>query len=365
MPDLDKTTSQQNLSPEKLFALAGLMALGVRLVQGWVYWGGASRRLFYDFATVNGSPFAVKLDPNVAGYVANKLVHAMPGAVWPAPPMIEWLALHGGVLLVMVWFWTLVELVVGVGLIFGIATRLLALVSVGLSIMLMMIFGWMGSTCVDEWTMAASSFAMGSLLMITGGGAWSIDQWIARRWPGLGQTSWFRWLFSGPLPMADTRRWSIGLGVLSILFTVGFYQYLHGAVISPLHARVNFHHYDLTISDLRATPDGQVRFAAYVDAGPDTGKLYLIGATVQTAQGKVLEHWDGNALSALPKTAIVNRFTRPWTAQIKPTDYGIGGVTGAKAAITLPAQNTLPAGTYSLHLTDIDGTSWTAPVTVK
>ncbi len=350
-------------TPQTLFGLAGLMALGVRLVQGWIFWGGASRRLIYDFKSIHGHLYAVKMDPNVAGYVANKLAHAMPGSLFPG--MIEWVIMHGSFLHVMVWFWTLVELVVGVGLIFGVATRFLSLLSVGLSISLMLIFGWMGSTCVDEWTMAAAGFAMGTVTMMTGGGAWSIDQWLASRSPALADRGWFRWLFSGPLPAETTRRGSIVLGLLSILFTVGFYQFLHGAVFSPLHARVNFHHYSLSVSAAQARNDGSVRFSAYVNAGPDTGKLYLISAQLSNAQGQIVEQWKGKQFSALSGTSIVNRFTQPWTSQFKPTAYGIGGVTGAKAVITLPGQATLAAGHYTLRLADIDGKHWTAPVTMQ
>jgi thiosulfate dehydrogenase [quinone] large subunit len=39
------------------------------------------------------------------------------------------------------------------------------LVSIGLSIVLMLMFGWQGATCIDEWTMAASNLAMGATLI--------------------------------------------------------------------------------------------------------------------------------------------------------------------------------------------------------
>lgn len=355
-----RTEQTRAWTPDSLFAFIGVLALGVRLVQGWVFWGGASRRLFYDFKSIHGVTTAVKMDPNAAGYVANKLVHAMPGSFFPG--LIEWVVLHGGFLLTMVWLWTLLELVVGVGLLLGFATRVLGFASVGLSVSLMLIFGWMGTTCVDEWNMAVAGFAMGTLLMLTGGGSWSIDEWLAQRYPALGDSRAFRLLCSGPLSLEGTRRWGIGLGILSIAFTVVSYQYIHGAVISPLHARVNPHHYGLALSDVQAGGNGAVSFSAYIDAGPDTGKLYLIDAALLNAQGKTVEAWDGKKLGMLPKTAIVNRFTQVWASQFKPTAYGIGGVTGAKARITLPGSASLPAGSYTLRLTDIDGKHWQTAV---
>jgi uncharacterized membrane protein YphA (DoxX/SURF4 family) len=350
-------------TPESLFALVGIMALAIRLVQGWIFWAGASRRLFYDFQNIHGAEYAVKMDPHAAGYVANKLVHAIPGSVFPG--LLEWVVMHGHFLLLMVWLWTLMELVVGVGLIFGLATRFLAFVSVGLNVSLMLIFGWMGSTCVDEWTMAAAGFAMGATLMMTGGGSWSLDQWLSHRAPALGERGWFRLLFSGPLSLDGSRRWGIWLGVASMVFTVGSYQYLHGAVFSSLHARVNFHKYNVALTHLQLNNDGSIRFHTYIDAGPDTGKLYLIGAAVLNAQGQAVEDWSGKQLGALPKSAIDNKFTQPWASKITPTQYGIGGITGAKAVISLPPITALPAGSYTLRLTDIDGKHWQKAVTLN
>ena len=357
------TGNDRSWTPATLFALVGVMALGIRLVQGWIFWAGASRRLIYDVHSVHGIAHAVKMDPDSAGYVAGKLVHAMPGALFPG--LIEWILQQGGLLHFMVWFWTVAELVIGVGLIIGIATRLLAFASVGLNVSLMLIFGWMGSTCVDEWTMAAAGFAMGTLLMLTGGGSWSLDQWLANRSRTLYERGWFRLLCSGPLTLESTRRWGIVLGLLSLLFTASSYQYLHGAVFTPLHARVDFHHYRLVLSDAAAKADGSVRFSAYVGAGPDTGKLYLIGAELISAQGRTVEQWSGGRLSAMPATSIANRFTQAWASQFKPTAYGIGAETGAKARIALPGLASLQAGSYTLRLSDIDGRRWEIPITLQ
>ncbi|PKY10384.1 hypothetical protein B1757_09785 [Acidithiobacillus marinus] len=362
---MSQSTSVQTPSwtSESIFALVGVFALSIRLVQGWIFWGGASRRLFYDFHSIHGTEYAVKMDPHVAGYVANKLVHAMPGSVFPG--LIQTIIQSGGFLHFMVWFWTIAELIVGVGLILGIATRILALGSVGLNISLMLIFGWMGSTCVDEWTMASAGFAMGATLMLTGGGSWSLDHWLGRMSPALSNRSWFRLLFSGPLSVSATKKWGVILGILSLLFTAAFYQYIHGAVISPLHARVNFHHYSLSLKGASADTNGDVRFFAYVNAGPDTAKLYLIKADLINGEGQNVEQWSGQQLTAISSKNIDNRFTQAWASRFSATDYGIGGVTGAKAWIRLPGNTHLASGNYKLRLTDIDGKHWSTVVTFK
>ena len=87
----------------------------------------------------------------------------------------------------------------------GLLTRLAALVSVGFSIVLMLMFGWQGGTCIDEWTMAACNLAMGATLVLAGGGAYSLDNVLLKRSPGLADRAWFRWLAGClPLPLTDT-----------------------------------------------------------------------------------------------------------------------------------------------------------------
>ena len=167
------------LSPASCFSLLALVLLGTRFVQGFIFWGGASRRLFYDFHEIAGVDFAVKLDFAAPGFVANKLTHALPGSLWIQGPL-EWTLQHPDLIIASVWAWTMAELAVGLGLIFGLATRLAALVSIGLNIALMLIFGWMGSTCLDEWTMAVSGVAMSSAVFLAGGGTWSLDNLIGR-----------------------------------------------------------------------------------------------------------------------------------------------------------------------------------------
>jgi TQO small subunit DoxD len=94
--------------------------------RGSSYWGGASRRLFYDFHEIAGVDFAVKLDFESAGFVANKLTHALPGTLWIQGPL-EWTLQHPSLIIASVWMWTFTEIAVGLGLIFGLATRLAAL----------------------------------------------------------------------------------------------------------------------------------------------------------------------------------------------------------------------------------------------
>jgi uncharacterized membrane protein YphA (DoxX/SURF4 family) len=340
-------------------SLAALILLGTRFVQGFIFWGGASRRLIYDFHDVAGVEQALKLDFNVPGFVAAKLTHALPGALWVQAP-IEWTLHHPDLIVASVWLWTLAELAVGLGLMLGLATRLSAFVSIGLNVALMVIFGWMGSTCLDEWTMAVSGVAMSSAVFLASAGAWSLDERYVARAGWAQRHAWTSWIFSGPLPAEILRKLALWLCVACMLFTVGTYQILFGAVVSPLHSRVNFHRHHIAISapDIRA--DGSVRFDAYVDAGSDTGAAYIIAAKLLDGSGQAIAQWDGAALAALPADAIRNAYPYVWASHFRPESIGFSGQTGARAIITLPPAMTQPAGsgTRILVLEAIDGSMW-------
>jgi uncharacterized membrane protein YphA (DoxX/SURF4 family) len=349
-------SARAELTPAACMSLLALVLLGTRFVQGFIFWGGASRRLFYDFDTVAGVDHAVKLDFNGAGFVAAKLVHALPGTLWIQAP-IEWTLRHPDLIDASVWFWTFAELAVGLGLIFGLLTRLAALGSLAINVVLMLIFGWMGSTCLDEWTMAVSGVAMSSAIFLAGGGAWSLDALVgragfARRHQGT------RWVFSGPLPAGSLRPLALFFAAVAVVFTIGSYHVLFGAVVSPLHSRVNFHHHAIALTNVAVAADGAVTFDAYVDAGPDTGAAYIVAARLVDASGATVASWDGAALRA---ASIDNEWPYAWASKFKPETIGFSGETGARATIALPAPfgaRIAPGGDHRLVLEAINGESW-------
>ncbi len=356
VPVNDVTASALSVRNTDIWTLLGLAMLGVRLVQGWVYWAGASRRLIYSTG---------KLDPSSSGYMAHKMNEAIPGAVFGTGDAISTLLHHPTLLHVTIIAFTLVELLVGLGLIFGFMTRFFGLISVGLAVSLMLMFGWLGSTCVDEWTMAANSFAMGLGIMIVGGGSWwSLDHWVANKFPKFANRAWFPWLFSGPLPLVTVTRFAKLFGILAIVFAVSFYGYLRGAVFSPLEARTNPKHHHVALSKPALSSSGDLTLSAYVDAGPDTQGAYVIQVSVVDERGQVVETWDGKALSELPKSGFANEYKY---SVFKPTKYGFVGVVGARATISLPHQGTLKLtpGTYQAIFLGIDGKQWKTPVVVS
>lgn len=337
-----------------IWQFLGAVALSTRLVLGWVYWGGASRRFIYAPA---------KLDPSSPAYLANKLVHAAPGAAFGFGHIMHWLMAMPTLLHVAVIGFSLVELVVGVGLIFGFATRILSLASIGLSITLMIIFGWMGTTCQDEWTMAACSFAMSCLTLATGSGPWSVDNLIQRSCC-FQKMPWLSWFTSGPLPLSGAAfiRLTKILGIISIIFAVFFYGYNFNAIYSPLSKRVNPTYPAIALSNpvLTATT---LSVHGYVDAGPDTQGLYVMKAEL-SAPGQAAPIFSYNAKDLSQKGFVtIKNLYAPWSS-CKAIAFGLRCQLGSKSVLSfpLPAQHAALTGQEILTLIDVEGKKFSIAV---
>ncbi len=319
--------------------LAALALLSIRFIQGFIYWGGGSRRFIYAPA---------KLDPNAASWMANKFQSAMPGALLGTGHIMAFLLHHFYLLYASLILFSAAELITGLFLMTGFLTRAAALVSIGLSVVLMLMFGWQGATCIDEWTMAACNLAIGATLMLGGSGAFSLDNALLARKPVLAERGWFRWTFGSlPLPVRSGTFQKIALAVFAatVVFNVGTYNYYRGSVITPFHGgpvSPSKHHLDLTDGVL--LPNGGVRFHAYLDGGTPEAPSNVMTALLKSNDGAVLEQWDGAALSHLPASAIANEFAYN---RFAPGPFGLRAQMGAIATITLPAAS--DADTGRLH----------------
>ena len=329
---------------------AALAMLSVRVIQGFVYWGGGSRRFIYAPS---------KLDPS------------QPSCGWPtsfkrryrAPSsaLIEILAFllhHFWLLYAAIVLFSAVELVTGFALMTGLMTRLAALLSIGLSISLMLLFGWQGGTFIDEWTMAACNVAMGASLMLAGSAAYSLDSAWLRRNPGLARRMWFRWgggSLKLPLSEAGFRKLALAVLAFVLVFDVGFYNYYRGSVLTPYHkgpVGAGAHHF--TLSDATLLSDGGVRFAVYLDGGTPAVPAHIMQVEVVGRDGGALATWDWRALSALAPSAIANDFAYN---RFKPAPYGLEARVGAKAVVTLPPPASADATRVGaeVRITDVDG----------
>src|ERR1700758_5430601 len=205
---------------QRTWRIAAIALLPTRIIQGFIYWGGGSRRFIYD---------PPKLEPSDAhSWMANKFQTAMPGAILGMDHVISFMLQHFYLLYAGIILFSAAELVFGLMLIAGLLTRFAALVTMGFSVLLMLMFGWQGATCIDEWTMAACNLAMGATLLLGGAGAYSLDNVLLHRKPALAGRQWFRWMSGSlPLPLTDGGYKKLALGLLAfvVVFNVGTYNY--------------------------------------------------------------------------------------------------------------------------------------------
>lgn len=341
--------------PDGTWWNAGLALLSVRFIQGFIYWGGGSRRFIYAPA---------KLDPSAPTWMANKFQTAMPGALFGLNYVVSFMLTHFHVLYAGVILFSAAELVVGALLMVGLLTRLAAVVSMGFSVLLMALFGWQGATCIDEWTMAACNLAMGATLFMGGAGAYSVDSRLLRSRPELSGRAWFRWM-SGAAPLGlaarDQRRLGLLLFAFVAAFNIGTYSYYRGSVITPFHGGpVSPTKHHLSLSQATLQPDGRIRFHVYLDAGTPEAPAHVVEASLLDAHKAAIATWDAAALSKMPKSAFANDYAYN---KFAPGPFGLRAPMGAAATITLPAP---PAGAgrhaQYLKLTDVDGQSFTAPL---
>jgi len=344
---MNKTANQYSLQGKHFLGL-GTAMLAIRFVQAWIYLGGGTRRFFYKPS---------KLDPHSIHYMGHKLNHAMPGALFGLEKIISYILLHPWLLFFFIILFTFAEFAVGLSLLVGFMTRLAAFGSVILSISLMLIFGWMGTTCLDEWTMASCNFAMGLSLMLSGGGYFSVDHIIVKKWPFIFRKPWFNWLFSGRIKDYYIKRFTWLFGLLAFLFTVGFYSYLHGAVFGPLAHRTDPFHFNIMLTKPAVSKDA-ISVHTYIDAGPDASEAFIVGAKLKDKQGKTITSWDGNVLTTIAKNHNIKNIYH--YAICAPSRIGFGCELGSRAIINLPLKRPInnQLKPYKLILYGIQDQSW-------
>jgi thiosulfate dehydrogenase (quinone) len=332
---------------------AAIALMSTRFIQGFIYWGGGSRRFIYAPS---------KLDPSAPSWMANKFQTAMPGALFGTDHLISFMLTHFYLLYAGVILFSAAELIVGAMLMTGLLTRVAALISMGFSVLLMAMFGWQGATCIDEWTMAACNLAMGASLLLAGSGAYSLDSILLHRNPALARKQWFRWASGSlPLPQTDGGFRTLALAVLAfvVIFDVGTYNYYRGSVVTPFHSGpVSPTKHHLTLSRAELLPDGGVRFHVYLDAGTPEAPVHVVAAELLNSERHPVADWNAAQLSKLPKTNFANDYAYN---KFEPGPFGIRAKMGAAATVTLPvpASGTI-AGARYVQLTDVDGRTFSA-----
>lgn len=339
---------QSNFS-ENSWKYVGLVTLPIRFVQGFIFWAGGSRRFIYA---------PQKLDPHSPEWLANKLQSAMPGTLFGLKYIISFLLQHFVLLYTSLILFSLAELLCGLALLFGFFTRLAAFITVLLSITLMLIFGWEGATCLDEWTMSSCNLAMGLTLILSGAAIYSVDNELCKHYPQLRQKTWFNVLASGSWSFRQLKIVAFIFFFATVIFTAGTYDYYRGAIISAYHpGPVSPTVFHITLNSAILSHD-KLSFTMSVDAGTSAVPTYIIKMDLIDQYQKMLQTWDSKALSKLTHVNIKNIYSYN---QIHQGPYGLVAPLGAKATILLPVPK-LRAKPYQLQLFTIDGKVWKTAV---
>ncbi|EEJ9031664.1 DoxX family membrane protein [Salmonella enterica subsp. enterica serovar Oslo] len=343
-----------------IYLLAGLGLLAVRIIQGFIYWGGGSRRFIYA---------PDKLNPDAPHWMAYKFQTAMPGALMGLEHVISFMLQHFWLLYAGVILFSAAELIAGLFLMIGLFTRISALLSMLFSVLLMLMFGWQGATCIDEWTMAACNLVMGTTLFLCGSHSYALDNIILKRKPHLADSQIFRWCCGSlPVPLTPVSYKKLALWLLAfvVVFDIGTYSYYRGSVVTPYHhgpVSPTTHHIRLTEGKL--FPDGRVQVHLYLDAGTPEAPEHIMEAWLKDADGATLIHWDTAMLSALPSESFRNDYAYN---KFSPGRYGIQASVGSAAMLTLPAgvikrgSDRLPNGPVTLVLIDMEGHTFSTPL---
>lgn len=327
----------------------GMGLLAIRIIQGFIYWGGGSRRFIYA---------PEKLNPEAPHWMAHKFQTAMPGALLGLEHVISFMLQHFWILYAGVIIFSAAELLSGLFLMIGLFTRLSALLSMIFSVLLMLMFGWQGATCIDEWTMAACNLAMGTSIFLCGSNSYSVDNILLRKKPHLVDSNIFRWVCGSlPLPLDNSvyKKFALGLLAFVVAFDVGTYSYYRGSVITPYHlgpVSPTTHH--ISITDGTRIPDGKIRFHVYLDAGTPEAPMHIMDAYLKDNKGNTIMHWNTAMLSALPSNTIHNDYEYN---KFKTGTYGIQAIVGSAGTIELPItpSRKLPLSIMTLELIDAEG----------
>ncbi|MEC3881626.1 TQO small subunit DoxD [Parapedobacter sp. 10938] len=325
---------------------AGLFTLAIRLVIGWTYFSAFWRRLILEN----------KLDPEGAGYIGEKFNHFLPNALG-IQPIIEYLVTHPDHLHTAMVVFTIVEAVVGLFVMLGLFTRLMGIGVFGLAMGILLGSGWLGTTCLDEWQIGVLGVAGGFTLFLSGSANYSLDHYFVGKNLSFTNAPWFRWLGSGPLPLAAPHRFVL-IGSLSIFaLTLFTNQYFHGGVWGTLHNKSVRPKVEL--ADVQLAGD-RLRFQVYRTEGADVYGSFLIGIRVLTEEGETVFALDGDDLAEFPVEDIHNHYV----AKVQSGAYSLVMPLGAKADLSISlADLRLPMDKrYVLELVDISGMTWQAEV---
>jgi thiosulfate dehydrogenase (quinone) len=346
---MDKAASDIAASESIFSGEAGTILLPLRLVLGWTYFSAFWRRLV----------LANKFRVDAPDYIGEKFNHFLPHALL-VKPILAYFVVHPRLLWWKLLAFTLVEAVVGLGLMLGLCTRLMGVITSGLALGILLSAGWLGTTCVDEWQIGSLGIAGGIVLFAAGGGQYSLDRLITARQTRGPRKEFFRWPAAlESIPALRFCRASVGFALLAFGITLATNQAFHGGVWGKLHSLSVKP--KLILSDANRNGNA-LRFRVSRVEGADVYGSFVVAAVLRDGEGHTVASWTADQLAALPAEAIRNSRI----ARIKTGPHSLILPLGAEAAVTLQdaALSTVSPGQYELELVDVSGPAWKTTVDV-
>lgn len=323
---------------------AGLLVLALRLVVGWTYFSAFWRRTI----------LANKLDPEITGYIGEKFNAFLPNALG-IKPIIQFLVENPDMLWISMIIFTIVEGIVGLFIIFGLFTRIMSIGVFSLAMGILLGSGWIGTTCLDEWQIGALGIATGFVIFLTGSGKYSLDNYLMKNNFAITKKKWFAWLGSGELPIKESVFPKVVLiGSLFIFgMTLMTNQVFHGGLWGTLHNKSVKPKLEITEGEIN---NNTLSFDVYRTEGVDVYGSWVINIELIDSENNTIVEYTQEDLSTLNKENISNYYV----AKIKPGKHSLVVPLGAKAKLNLDNDDLsmLPAGAYTLKITDISGAYW-------
>ena len=344
------TNSIKNLKTSDWSNLMGTLITPLRLIVGWQFLSTFFRRFLL---------MPQKMDPDSMGYIGYKFSHMMPHAIGGVGPMIEYLIQpsHATLLFVFLFVFSMIELLVGLGLMLGFFSRLTGLGSALLSLGILLGAGWLGPTCLDEWQIGVAGIGGGLAIFILGGGTWSLDYLWQKKWPALADKYWLKWLTSGDIftgHIHSIKKLVFVLAAVGILITLYTNQAFYGGVYGKLHNPSKHPH--LILTDPVLNTNGDLTLTLYRNSGPDTYGAFIVKVAIKDAKGNIVENFNADYLSKINEKNIKNVFFE----KSHSGKYSLVVPLSAKSRITFKSVSplSLHPGKYTINVMDVSGKSW-------
>lgn len=323
--------------------LAGLCLMPLRWICGWIFFAAAWRRLVLK---------PESFDPHSPLYEGIKLNHFLPEALFTGSSL-KYIILHPELTQIFLYFFTGVELFLGIVLFLGLGIRLFSLLMLALFINLLLTVGWLGTTCLDEWTVASLGIGLSLCLFLGGAGPYSMDAYLAGRYPRLAQIPLLNWVFAFRVQVTKTyARLALFIASVGLFIALASNQYFVGGVYGPFHNPAIQPYLALRAE---ISNEYHLELWLYRNQGPDTYGAFITDVKVFDSQKKLIKHYDQNFLATLSSENIENEYL----AKVVANNHALVVPLGAAATLDLPLDNdSCDKTACRVVVSDISGLSW-------